>query len=205
MCSVCAHMALGEAFSAVLPRALLRCSANFLSSRALLCSFEVITGGFLGRGFESALEALEWLPSVFNSQVLAAAVESFKTIQHATVVTLDFFLELLQRGFIDREQVEMLRATFQAVRRKCYRGRSTTLHVNGTFAPGVNSSQSFMDTISTLGGNVENMDSGILVKHLALNDTKENFLELGDDAHTSELNNESLLLVKIDEFLQRRV
>lgn len=92
----------------------------------------------------------------------------------------------------------------QAVRRKCYRGRSTTQHNKGILAPGVNS-QSFMDSISNLEVKIENMDSGTLIMHLALNDTEEHYLGLGDDAHTSELNSEFLLLVKIDEFLQRSV
>jgi len=88
----------------------------------------------------------------------------------------------------------------QAVRRKCYRGRSTTLDVNVSLAPRVNS-ESFVDTISNLEGDIRDMDSTNLIMHLALNDSGEHFFGLCDEAHASEQNNESLLLVKIDEFL----
>ncbi len=91
----------------------------------------------------------------------------------------------------------------QAVRRKCYRGRSI-LDVNVALAPRVNS-QSFLDTISNLEGDTRNMDSTNLIMHLALNDTREHFFGLCDKAHASEQDNESLLLVKIDEFLHGSV
>lgn len=62
--------------------------------------------------------------------------------------------------------------------------------------------QSSMDIVSNLDLTKENMDSGALVMHLTLHDTKEHFVWRFEDA---QLNNESLLLVKIDEFLERSV
>lgn len=56
----------------------------------------------------------KWVPSVFNPEILTAVVEKFKTTQHITVGTVDFTLELLKRGFFDREQVQTLRDLYQA-------------------------------------------------------------------------------------------
>lgn len=64
----------------------------------------------------------KWLPSVFNSQVLTAAIDSFKTTQHVTVGTVDFFLELLKGGFLDREQVDVLRDLYQVRTSVSHRG-----------------------------------------------------------------------------------
>lgn len=55
----------------------------------------------------------KWLPSVFNSQILTAAIDSFKTTQHITIGTITFFLELLKKGFLTYEQVEVLRNSYQ--------------------------------------------------------------------------------------------
>ena len=55
-----------------------------------------------------------WLPAVFNPQVLTAAVESLRETQHVSVGTVDFFLELLKRGFLNHGQVEILRDLYQA-------------------------------------------------------------------------------------------
>lgn len=55
----------------------------------------------------------KWLPSVFNSQVLTAAIGILKTTQHITIGTINFFLELLQKGFLTHEQIEVLRDSYQ--------------------------------------------------------------------------------------------
>jgi hypothetical protein len=54
-----------------------------------------------------------WLPTVFNPQILTAAVESFRATQHVTVGTVDFSRGLLQRGFLNHGQVEIFRDIYQ--------------------------------------------------------------------------------------------
>ncbi|KAG0610836.1 hypothetical protein M758_7G095500 [Ceratodon purpureus] len=142
-----------------------------------------------------------WLQAVFNPEVLAAAVESFRANQHVTVGTVDFFLGLLKGGFLNHGQVEILRDIHQTVRRKCYRERSMALNVKD-ISPSGSVRQSAMDIVSKLDLTKENMGSSTLIMHLAIHDTKEHFVWRREDAL---LDDESLLLVKIDEFLERSV
>jgi hypothetical protein len=75
------------------------------------------------------------------------------------------------------------------------------LNVKDTLSSGA-ARQSSMDIVTNLDLTIENMDSSALIMHLALTDTQENFAWQCEDA---QLHNESLLLVKIDEFLERTV
>lgn len=86
------------------------------------------------------------------------------------------------------------------MRRKCYRGTTTVPHTKRTLAPETES-PSFVHALSLKG----KMDNDTLIMHLALNDTKEQYLGLHDDAHIAELDKYSILLIKIDEFLQSSV
>ena len=93
---------------------------------------------------------------------------------------------------------------WQTVRRKSYRGRSTALNVQDTGLPSGAASQSFVyREVSNLELPNANIENGTLIMHLTLHDTEDHFVR--EDSHISEQNNESLLLVKVDEFLERSV
>nr|XP_024396071.1 protein PRD1-like isoform X1 [Physcomitrium patens] len=138
----------------------------------------------------------KWLPSVFSSKVLGAVIQNFKNTQYITVETVELFLELLKRGFLEHEQVETLRALYLGVRRKYYRERSV---MNGA-SPTATDKESFAPNPQET---VEKMDPGAFMMHLALRDTGDHFVKQHQDAEISKLDNESRLLVQIDEFLQR--